>query len=57
MPERSVVRGKERHWWTSWRSMLWAQRVEVSRRITSEQSHLGLKILNRKTPRIKFNRY
>uniref|UniRef100_A0A0A8YY91 Uncharacterized protein n=1 Tax=Arundo donax TaxID=35708 RepID=A0A0A8YY91_ARUDO len=56
MPEGGVVRGKESHRWTLHNTLLRTERVEISRGVTSEERHLGAKVLNRETPRIKFNR-
>jgi hypothetical protein len=56
MPERGVMRGMESHQRSLHHTLLWTERVEITRRVTSEERHPGAKVLNGKTPRIKFNR-
>jgi hypothetical protein len=56
MPETAVVGGEERSWRRCRCGGVVAEWVELAGRITSEQNHLGAKILDRKAPWVKFNR-
>lgn len=56
MPEVAVVGGEERSWGRCRCGGVVAEWVELAGRITSEQNRLGAKILDRKSPWVKFNR-